>query len=362
MRRIDTYSGIISLIAGTGESDYEGDSNSTLKATMNQPYDLQIDAQDTVYTVNRLNAVIRKIDPNGKISTCSGTDKQGDSGDGGLAVHSTSGIESLLIEQEDTGTDTMTDLFSVKDRIAIVTGASGGLGEQFALTLARQGAKVALAARRLPLLGKIAARIKADGGEAVPIFLDITNPTSITSAVAQTQEALGPIAILVNNSGVVIHKPLLEHTVQDWEEVISVNLRGAYLMAQEVARQMVKTATPGSIINVASIIGVSRTATQIPEYLAAKGGLVSLTQGMATELARRNIRVNALAPGYIETDFNRDFLATKQGQRLIHGIPQRRAGLACELDGALLLLASDASTFMTGSVVTVDGGHSGASV
>ena len=258
--------------------------------------------------------------------------------------------------------ETITDLFSIKDRVAIVTGASGGLGEQFALTLARQGAKVALAARRLPLLEKITARIKADGNEAIPIVLDVTDPASITSAVAQTQEILGPIAILVNNSGVVIHRPLLEHTVQDWEEVINVNLRGAYLMAQEVARQMVKTATSGSIINITSIIGVSRSAMQIPEYLAAKGGLVSLTQGMATELARHNIRVNALAPGYIETDFNRDFLATEQGQKLIRGIPQRRAGLARELDGALLLLASDASTFMTGSVVTVDGGHSSASV
>ena len=256
----------------------------------------------------------------------------------------------------------MSDLFNVAGRVAIVTGASGGLGEQFALTLARQGARVALAARRMPELEAVAQRITAAGGEALPVSLDVTDPNSIDAAVQTTENTLGPISVLVNNSGVVIHKPLLRHSVQDWDDVINVNRRGAYLMAQAVARRMVECETPGSIINIASIIGVSRMAMQIPEYLASKGGLVSLTKGMAAELARSNVRVNAIAPGYIETDFNREFLATEQGQRLIRGIPQRRAGLASELDGALLLLASDASTFMTGSVLTVDGGHSVTSV
>ncbi|MEM7253317.1 MAG: glucose 1-dehydrogenase [Pseudomonadota bacterium] len=256
----------------------------------------------------------------------------------------------------------MSDRFDIKERVAIVTGASGGLGEQFARTLAREGARVALAARRLEELERVANHIAADGGEALPVVLDVSDPESIDRGIDQTQSALGPIAILVNNSGVVIHKPLLAHTVEDWEAVVNVNLRGAYLMAKAVAKQMVDTDTHGSIINIASIIGVSRNAMQIPEYLASKGGLVSLTKGMAAELARHHIRVNALAPGYIETDFNRDFLATDAGQRLIRGIPQRRAGTPDELDGALLLLASDASTFMTGSVLTVDGGHSVTSV
>lgn len=256
----------------------------------------------------------------------------------------------------------MSDRFNVQGRVAIVTGASGGLGEQFARTLAREGARVALAARRLSRLETLAKEIQGEGGEAFPVVLDVADGDSVEAGVATIQAELGPIAILVNNSGVVTHKPLLEHTLRDWEDVINVNLRGAYWMAHAVARQMVETKTAGSIINIASIIGVSRNAMQIPEYLASKGGLVSLTKGMAAELARHGIRVNALAPGYIETDFNRDFLTTDAGQRLIRGIPQRRAGLPDELDGALLLLASDASTFMTGSVLTVDGGHSVTSV
>lgn len=252
--------------------------------------------------------------------------------------------------------------FSVAGKRCIVTGASSGLGQQFALTLAREGAHVVLAARRMALLEALASEIADEGGRAVPMHLDVTRHESIVGVIRATADTLGGLDVVVNNSGVVIHKPLLNHDEADWDEVIGVNLRGAWFVAQESARQMVGQGTGGSIINIASIIGHSRVAMQIPEYLASKGGLVQLTRAMAAELARHQVRVNALAPGYIETDFNREFLASEQGARLIRGIPQRRPGQLHELDGALLLLASDASTFMTGSVVTVDGGHSVTSV
>ena len=252
---------------------------------------------------------------------------------------------------------TTSERFSVAGKRAIVTGASSGLGRQFALTLAAEGARVALAARRIELLESLAAEIADAGGEAFAVRLDVSEDASVAAAVAATVERVGGVDVLVNNSGVVIHKPLLEHSEADWDAVTGVNLKGAWLMARAVAAQMVAQGTGGSIINIASIIGGGRIAMQIPEYVASKGGLIQLTKAMAAELARHRVRVNALAPGYIETDFNREFLRTEQGARLIRGIPQRRPGLPEELDGALILLASDASTFMTGSVVTVDGGH-----
>ena len=256
----------------------------------------------------------------------------------------------------------MNERFGVRGKRAIVTGASSGLGRQFALTLAGEGARVALVARRVDRLEALAREIGSAGGEAVAIGMDVSDGGSLRDGVARAEKALGGIDVLVNNAGVVIHKPLLEHDEADWEAVTGVNLRGAYLLALEAARRMVAQGRGGSIINIASVIGHGRVAMQIPEYMAAKGGLVQLTRAMGAELARHSIRVNAIAPGYIETDFNREFLRTAQGERLVRGIPQRRAGRPEELDGALLLLASDASTFMTGSVITVDGGHAGASV
>jgi len=252
--------------------------------------------------------------------------------------------------------------FSVAGKRCIVTGASSGLGRHFALTLSREGARVALAARRRPLLEDLAGEIAGFGGEALPVTLDVREPASVVACVGEVLAAWGGLDVLVNNSGVVIHKPLLEHTPGDWDEVLGVNLRGAWLMAQECARAMHDQPGGGSIINIASIIGHGRVAMQIPEYMASKGGLVQLTRAMGAELARYHVRVNALAPGYIETDFNREFLRSNSGARLILGIPQRRPGQLHELDGPLLLLASDASSFMTGSVVSVDGGHSVTSV
>ena len=249
----------------------------------------------------------------------------------------------------------MSDLFRLDGRCALVTGASGSLGRHFAEVLARAGAAVVLAARRLDRLETIADEIGAAGGKAMAVALDVTDAGSIGAAFAAAEERLGPVTVLVNNAGLTVTKPLLEHDEADWDKVMDTNLKGAWLVAQEAAQRMA-AAGGGNIINIASILGL-RVAGTVPAYCASKAGLIHLTRAMALELARDGIRVNALAPGYIETDINRDFFAGEAGQRLIKRIPQRRLGQLEDLDGALLYLASDASRYMTGSVVTVDGGH-----
>jgi len=245
---------------------------------------------------------------------------------------------------------------SVKGKTAFVTGAFGDLGRHFALTLARAGASVALAGRRLGEGEKLAKLIADEGGKAAVVALDVSDPASVARAVTQARDALGPITILVNNAGVAVTKPVLDQTEEDWNSVIAVNLTGAWRVAQAVARHMKEHGQGGSIINIASILGL-RVAAQVPGYAASKAGLIHLTQALALELARFKIRVNAIAPGYIETDINREFFASEPGQTLIKRVPQRRLGKPEHLDGPLLLLASDASEFMTGSTLVVDGGH-----
>ena len=237
----------------------------------------------------------------------------------------------------------------LRGKSALVTGASSGLGAHFARLLARSGAKVILAARRKPVLDEMVAEIAKKGGLASALALDLTDERSITEAV----EAAGPIDVLVNNAGVNIAKPVLEQSAQDWDEVVDTNLRGAFLIATEVARGM---RGGGSIVNIASIGGI-RQSSQVTPYAVSKAGVIQMTKQLALEPARFDIRVNAIAPGYFETDLNRDFLASEAGEMIRHRIPQRRFGRPEELDGALLLLCSDASRFMTGSVIAVDGGH-----
>jgi NAD(P)-dependent dehydrogenase (short-subunit alcohol dehydrogenase family) len=245
---------------------------------------------------------------------------------------------------------------TLEGRTALVTGANGGLGSHFARTLANAGAKVAVAARRVDSLRDVCAAIEAAGGRALPIALDVTDPASVAAAFEQAAASLGPVTVVVNNAGIAITKPLLEHTEDDWQQVIEVNLNGAWRVAQAAARHMVKHELGGSIVNIASILGL-RVSAQVPSYAASKAALIHLTRAMALELARYRIRVNALAPGYVETGINREFFESDAGQALIKRVPQRRIGRPEELDGALLLLASDAGSYTTGAVLAVDGGH-----
>ncbi len=241
-------------------------------------------------------------------------------------------------------------------RTALVTGASSGLGRHFALVLARAGARVAIGARRMDRLVSLAEEIRAVGAEALLVELDVTDGNSIEQAVGQTADAMAGIDILVNNAGIVVAKPALELTADDWDLTIATNLRGAFLVAQAAARRMAGTGG-GSIVNIASIAGL-RTGGHLAAYAASKAGLIHLTRNLAVDLARNGVRVNAIAPGYIETELNAEFFASKAGEDMIRRIPQRRLGRPEDLDGPLLLLASDASRYMTGAVLVVDGGHS----
>jgi len=251
--------------------------------------------------------------------------------------------------------------FGVAGQVALVTGASSGIGRHFATLLAAAGAKVALAARRVDRLAELAREIEATGGESLPIACDVTRSDNVAAAVATAEKELGPLSVLVNNAGVVVSKPVLQHTEADWDYVVDTNLKGAWLMAREFAQHLVGLKRPGRIINISSVLG-SRTIGRVPAYCAAKAGLTHLTHVLAMELARYDILVNALAPGYVETDFNRAFFQTEPGKALISRIPLKRLGRTGDLDGALLFLASPASAYVTGAVIAVDGGHAVAAI
>ena len=257
----------------------------------------------------------------------------------------------------------MTELpsFDVMGQVSLVTGASSGIGQHLGELLAAAGAKVALAARRTDRLAQVARGIEADGGECLPIACDVTSGDSVRSMVAAAENGVGPLSILVNNAGVVVSKPLFEHTEADWDHVVDTNLTGAWLAAREFAHHLVGLKRPGRIINITSVLA-SRTIGRVPAYCAAKAGLTHLTHVLAMELARYGILVNALAPGYVETDFNRAFFQTEAGKALISRIPLRRLGQTEDLDGALLFLASPASAYVTGAVIAVDGGHGVAAI
>lgn len=250
----------------------------------------------------------------------------------------------------------MSKRFDLAGKVALVTGASAGLGVHFARTLGAAGAAVAIAARRADRLASLQAELQATGAKAVAVELDVQSSDSITAAFATVEKALGPIDIVINNAGISIVRPALEMPVEDWDAVVNTNLRGAWLVAQTAGKRWLMAKRPGVIVNIASILGL-RTIGQVAPYNASKAGLIHLTRALAMEWARHDIRVNAICPGYIETEMNSDFWKTPAGQRLIDRIPQRRIGRPEHLDGALLLLSSDAGSFMTGSVLTVDGGH-----
>jgi NAD(P)-dependent dehydrogenase (short-subunit alcohol dehydrogenase family) len=246
--------------------------------------------------------------------------------------------------------------FSLANQIAIVTGASSGLGAHFARVLTEAGAKVALLARRKRLAEEIAAEIDHDGGRAVAFAADVTDADSLHQALTDIEEQLGIPDILVNNAGAHAGDLAIDLKAEDWDKVLETNLKGAWRLTQQLAQHWVEKHHHGSIINIASILGIGVSAGVMP-YAVSKAGLIQMTKALALEWARHGIRVNAIAPGYFPTDLNRDFLASDAGEAIKKRVPMRRFGEYTDLDGPLLLLASSASAYMTGSVITVDGGH-----
>jgi len=247
-------------------------------------------------------------------------------------------------------------VFDIKDQHIVVTGGSSGFGRHFARFLAGNGARVTLAARRAEALASVVEEITASGGKAQSVVLDVTVAEKIDTAMAQAEAKFGPIQAVVNNAGVTATKPALDQDERSWDSVVDTNLKGVWLVAQAAARRMIANQVKGSIVNIASILGI-RVAGAVAPYAISKAGVIQMTKALALEWARHGIRVNALAPGYFATELNDDFFESEAGKALIRRVPQRRLGQLTELDGPLLLLISNAGSFMTGSVVTVDGGH-----
>ncbi|MEC4721002.1 SDR family oxidoreductase [Noviherbaspirillum sp. CPCC 100848] len=245
-------------------------------------------------------------------------------------------------------------------KIALVTGASSGLGARFAKVLAQAGAQVVLASRRLERLKELRAEIEADGGAAHVVSLDVTDYASIKSAIAHAETEAGPIDILVNNSGVSTTQRLVDVTPEDYAFVMDTNQRGAFFVAQETAKRMIARAKGDPrkqhrIINIASVAGL-RVLPQIGIYCMSKAAVVHMTKSMAVEWGRFGINVNAICPGYISTEINEDYFATEHGHQLIDMLPRKRLGRPEDLDGLLLLLAGEESRFMNGAIVTADDG------
>ena len=248
-------------------------------------------------------------------------------------------------------------------RVAFVTGASSGLGAQFARTLARAGAGVVLASRRVEKLKELRARIEGEGGDAHVIELDVTDHDSIKSAVAHAETEMGSIDILVNNSGVSTTQRLQDVTPEDYDFIFDTNVKGAFFVAQEVGKRMLarsRGAAPGSltggrIINIASMAGL-KVLPQIGAYCMSKAAVVQMTKAMAMEWGKFGINVNAICPGYIDTEINHHHWQTEQGKKLIDMLPRKRVGSPQDLDALLVMLASDQSHFVNGAVIAADDG------
>ncbi len=251
-----------------------------------------------------------------------------------------------------SGFDSVTRSLRLDGKRALVTGASSGFGAHFAQLLASAGAEVVLAARRTDKLQSLADSLRAQGGAVSAVALDVSSKESVHACFEQT----GACDIVINNAGITVTRTMLEQTEDDWDSVIDTNLKGGWLVATEAARRLRDAGRSGSIVNIGSVLG-ERVAAGVAPYAIAKAGVVQATKVMALELARYKIRVNALLPGYVVTDLNRDFLESEPGQKLRMRIPSREFVQITDLDAPLLMLASDAGAGMTGACIAVDRGH-----
>jgi len=247
-------------------------------------------------------------------------------------------------------------IFDLAGNVALVTGASSGLGVRFAECLAENNAAVALVARRADRLAAVKARIEQSGARVVAIEADVTDRTAMRQAFDAAERAFGTVTILVNNAGVAHADRALELTEEGWRRIMATNLDAVFFWAQEAARRMLAAGKGGAIVNIASVLGLAADKGVIA-YGAAKAGVAQLTRGLALELGFKGIRVNAIAPGWIVTDINRDYLSSEQGAAMKRAIPMGRFGEVHDLDGPLLLLVSDAGRYMTGTTVVADGGQ-----
>jgi 3-oxoacyl-[acyl-carrier protein] reductase len=248
------------------------------------------------------------------------------------------------------------ELFDLKGRVALVTGASSGLGARFAELLAGEGAAVALVARRADRLAALRARIEGAGGRAVAIGADVLDRKAMVRAFDTAEAAFGTVTILVNNAGVAHADRALELSEEEWRRILGTNLDAVFFWAQEAARRMLAAGKDGAIVNIASVLGFGVSKGTVA-YSAAKAGVIQLTKTLGLELAFKGVRVNAIAPGWIVTEMNRDYLMSAPGAAIKREIPVGRFGEARDLDGALLLLVSDAGRFIAGTTVVVDGGQ-----
>lgn len=251
--------------------------------------------------------------------------------------------------------DFISTLFSIKGKTALVTGASSGLGLEFARTLAKAGAQIAIAARRHDRLTLVKTELEKIGTEVYAVPMDVADRRSVDEAVELVEQEFASIDILVNNAGVADPQPFLEMSEKAWTGVLETDLNGVWRVSQSVARKMVQRNSGGSIINIASILGMRTQRTQV-NYASAKAGVIQLTKTMAHELGREGIRVNAIAPGYFITELNREFFESDRGKGYVQKLFPRRTGELSELAGSLLLLASDAGSYITGVTLPVDGG------
>ena len=247
--------------------------------------------------------------------------------------------------------------FSLAGRVALVTGASSGFGAHFATVLARAGAKVACVARRRDRVDALAHALRDTGAQAVGCAMDVTDVDSIRAGFDSVEAALGTVDVLVNNAGLSAPAPFPQMSDEQWTSVLDVNLTAPYRVSREMCQRLIAKGQPGSVIHIASILGHLAKAMFI-NYGTTKGALINLTQAMALDLLPHGIRVNAIAPGYFPTEMTNPFFETDAGKKEIAALPPGRLGRLDELDGPLLLLASDASSYMNGSVLTVDYGHS----